>query len=84
MNQYCQTVYKKRKITENEIKTATICQRENPFYVNTVLAFRDRRYEYVALTLTLTLTRTLTLTLTPKPNPFYVNIVLAFRDRRYE
>ena len=46
MNKYCQTVYKKRKITENEIKTATICQRENPFYVNTVLAFRDRRYEY--------------------------------------
>ena len=25
-------------------------QRENPFYVDTVRAFRDRRYEYKALT----------------------------------
>lgn len=28
------------------LSQATICQRENPFYVNTVRAFRDRRYEY--------------------------------------
>ena len=32
------------------MKTATVCQRENPFYVNTVRNFRDRRYEYKGLT----------------------------------
>ena len=26
-----------------------MCQRENPFYVDTVLAFRDRRYVYKEL-----------------------------------
>lgn len=26
-----------------------MCQREHPFYVNTVRAFRDRRYEYKRL-----------------------------------
>ena len=26
-----------------------MCQRENPFYVDTVRAFRDRRYEYKVL-----------------------------------
>jgi DNA polymerase elongation subunit (family B) len=25
------------------------CQRENPFYIDTVKAFRDRRYEYKKL-----------------------------------
>ena len=28
---------------------ATICQRENSFYVDTVRAFRDRRYEFKGL-----------------------------------
>jgi hypothetical protein len=33
-----------------EQRTAGICQRENSFYVDTVRAFRDRRYEYKGLT----------------------------------
>lgn len=41
--------YKKTKITKEEVKTTTICQKENSFYVDTVRAFRDRRYEYKAL-----------------------------------
>lgn len=32
-----------------EQRTAGICQRENAFYINTVRAFRDRRYEYKGL-----------------------------------
>jgi DNA polymerase epsilon subunit 1 len=43
---YCQTVYKKVKVTEEEVKTSTTCMRENSFYVNTVRDFRDRRYDY--------------------------------------
>ncbi|RLN54924.1 hypothetical protein BBJ29_009366 [Phytophthora kernoviae] len=47
---YCSSVYKKTKITEEQKRSATVCMRENPFYVNTVRAFRDRRYEYKGLT----------------------------------
>ena len=47
---YCQRVYKRTHDTVTEIRTAYICQRENSFYVDTVLAFRDRRYEYKGLT----------------------------------
>ncbi|XP_018571015.1 DNA polymerase epsilon catalytic subunit A [Anoplophora glabripennis] len=43
---YCRKVYKKLKITRVEERNTTICQRENSFYVDTVRAFRDRRYEY--------------------------------------
>jgi len=32
-----------------ETRMAGVCQRENDFYVGTVRAFRDRRYEYKAL-----------------------------------
>ncbi len=32
-----------------EPRVAGICQRENSFYVDTVRAFRDRRYEYKGL-----------------------------------
>ena len=39
-------MYKSTHKTIEEVRTATICQRENPFYVNTVKAFRDRRYIY--------------------------------------
>lgn len=46
LKKYSQTVYKHVKDTVEKDKDATICQRENPFYVNTVRAFRDRRYEY--------------------------------------
>ncbi|KAJ8965898.1 hypothetical protein NQ314_003839 [Rhamnusium bicolor] len=43
---YCRKVYKKLKITRVEERNTTICQKENSFYVDTVRAFRDRRYEY--------------------------------------
>ena len=33
-----------------EDRTATVCQRENSFYVGTVRSFRDRRYEFKGLT----------------------------------
>ncbi|XP_060536886.1 DNA polymerase epsilon catalytic subunit 1 [Cylas formicarius] len=46
---YCRKVYKKMKITRVAERTTTICQKENSFYVDTVRAFRDRRYEYKAL-----------------------------------
>nr|XP_022913041.1 DNA polymerase epsilon catalytic subunit A [Onthophagus taurus] len=46
---YCRKAYKKIKITRVEEKVTTICQKENSFYVDTVRAFRDRRYEYKGL-----------------------------------
>ena len=36
--------------TRLEKRTSTVCQRENSFYVDTVRAFRDRRYEFKGLT----------------------------------
>lgn len=50
LTEYCKKAYKKVKITSMEERTQTICQKENSFYVDTVRAFRDRRYEYKALT----------------------------------
>ncbi|KAL6267362.1 hypothetical protein P5V15_000437 [Pogonomyrmex californicus] len=50
LTEYCKKAYKKVKITRTEERTQTICQKENSFYVDTVRAFRDRRYEYKALT----------------------------------
>lgn len=47
---YCRKAYKKTKVTKLETRTSTICQKENSFYVDTVRAFRDRRYEYKGLT----------------------------------
>lgn len=38
--------YTKKYQKETMMRTDTVCMRENPFYVNTVLKFRDRRYEY--------------------------------------
>lgn len=35
--------------TKLEERVTTICQRENSFYVDTVRAFRDRRYEFKGL-----------------------------------
>ncbi|XP_066147109.1 DNA polymerase epsilon catalytic subunit 1 [Euwallacea fornicatus] len=46
---YCRKVYKKLKVTRMGENTTTICQKENSFYVDTVRAFRDRRYEYKSL-----------------------------------
>ena len=49
LKQYCRLNYKKLHQTREVQKTATVCQRENSFYVDTVRAFRDRRYEYKGL-----------------------------------
>ncbi|XP_047261445.1 DNA polymerase epsilon catalytic subunit A-like [Capsicum annuum] len=50
LKKYCQKAYKKvleKPVTE--VREAGICMRENPFYVDTVRSFRDRRYEYKGL-----------------------------------
>lgn len=46
---YCRKAYKKVHVTRLEERVTTICQRENSFYVDTVRAFRDRRYEFKGL-----------------------------------
>ena len=46
---YSQRVYRKSKITEVAERVDTVCMRENPFYVNTVRSFRDRRYDYIRI-----------------------------------
>lgn len=52
VKKYCQTVYKTVHVKKQELKTDTVCMRENPFYVDTVRDFRDRRYEFKRLTKT--------------------------------
>ncbi|VDC07978.1 unnamed protein product [Peniophora sp. CBMAI 1063] len=49
LGDYSRKVYKKVKDTKVVTREAIICQRENPFYVDTVRRFRDRRYEYKGL-----------------------------------
>ncbi|RUS33948.1 DNA directed, epsilon, isoform CRA_a [Jimgerdemannia flammicorona] len=49
LGEYCRKVYKKVHETQTVERTSIICQRENPFYIETVRAFRDRRYEYKGL-----------------------------------
>jgi DNA polymerase epsilon subunit 1 len=44
--EYCKKVYKKTHVVETVDRRDTVCMRENPFYVDTVKAFRDRRYVY--------------------------------------
>lgn len=46
LGDYSRKVHKKKKITKTVTREAIVCQRENPFYVNTVRNFRDRRYEF--------------------------------------
>ena len=46
---YCRKAYKKTKITSQEKWIATICQRENSFYMDTVRAFRDRWWSCMIL-----------------------------------
>ncbi|CAD2095637.1 DNA polymerase epsilon catalytic subunit A, putative [Plasmodium vinckei lentum] len=41
-----QKVFKKTKVAKEVDASSLICQRENPFYVDTVKTFRDRRYVY--------------------------------------
>ncbi|CAB1321597.1 unnamed protein product [Coregonus sp. 'balchen'] len=49
LGDYCRRAYKKVRQTKLEERVTTICQRENSFYVDTVRAFRDRRYEFKGL-----------------------------------
>ncbi|KAF8154614.1 hypothetical protein B0H34DRAFT_717308 [Crassisporium funariophilum] len=49
LGDYSRKVYKKTKDTKIESRESIVCQRENPFYVDTVRRFRDRRYEYKGL-----------------------------------
>ncbi|KAL3088216.1 hypothetical protein niasHT_021876 [Heterodera trifolii] len=44
--EYCRNAYKRLHDTQEVQRTTTVCQREDPFYVDTVRAFCDRRYEY--------------------------------------
>ena len=50
LKDYSQKVYKKTREVKEEPRTDVVCMRENSFYVDTVRAFRDRRYEYKGLT----------------------------------
>ncbi|VEU20318.1 DEKNAAC101151 [Brettanomyces naardenensis] len=49
VSDYSRKVYHRIKQSEIVEREAIICQRENPFYVNTVRSFRDRRYEFKGL-----------------------------------
>ncbi|CCF58037.1 hypothetical protein KAFR_0D03890 [Kazachstania africana CBS 2517] len=49
LTEYCKKVYHRVKVSEVVEREAIVCQRENPFYVNTVRSFRDRRYEFKGL-----------------------------------
>ena len=49
VKKFCQMNYNSTKKTETRPKTDTVCMRENPFYVDTVRDFRDRRYEFKRL-----------------------------------
>ncbi|KAF5354069.1 hypothetical protein D9756_007250 [Leucocoprinus leucothites] len=49
LGDYSRKVYTKTKETKVENREAIVCQKENPFYVDTVRRFRDRRYEYKGL-----------------------------------
>lgn len=46
---YCRRAYKRVRNTREELRLTTVCQRENSFYVDTVRAFRDRRYTFKGL-----------------------------------
>jgi DNA polymerase epsilon subunit 1 len=49
LGDYSRKVYKKTKETRIITRESIVCQRENPFYIDTVRSFRDRRYEYKGL-----------------------------------
>ncbi|EDO19087.1 hypothetical protein Kpol_2000p54 [Vanderwaltozyma polyspora DSM 70294] len=49
LTDYSKKVYHRTKVAEVVEREAIVCQRENPFYVNTVRSFRDRRYEFKGL-----------------------------------
>lgn len=49
LSDYSRKVYSRVKQSKVVEREAIICQRENPFYVDTVRSFRDRRYEFKGL-----------------------------------
>ncbi|KAJ5439457.1 DNA polymerase epsilon catalytic subunit A [Penicillium daleae] len=46
LQDYSKKIYHKIHDSKTIIREAIICQRENPFYVDTVRSFRDRRYDF--------------------------------------
>lgn len=46
LQEYSKKIYHKIHETKTVEREAIICQRENPFYVDTVRNFRDRRYDF--------------------------------------
>ncbi|KAI9804136.1 MAG: DNA polymerase epsilon catalytic subunit [Sarcosagium campestre] len=46
LQEYSKKIYHKIHETKTLEREAIICQRENPFYVDTVKNFRDRRYDF--------------------------------------
>lgn len=46
LQDYSKKIYHKIHDSKTVVREAIICQRENPFYVNTVRSFRDRRYDF--------------------------------------
>ena len=46
LTEYSKKIYHKIHDAKTIEREAIICQRENPFYVNTVKDFRDRRYDF--------------------------------------
>lgn len=50
LTDFCRRAYKRIHSTRTEERLALVCQRENSFYVDTVRAFRDRRYKFKGLT----------------------------------
>ncbi|KAJ1611964.1 DNA polymerase epsilon catalytic subunit [Cryptosporidium canis] len=46
MKAYCNKIYRRQTENIEETRSSIVCQRENPFYIDTVRRFRDRRYVY--------------------------------------
>ena len=46
LQDYSRKIYHKLRDSKTIEREAIICQRENPFYIDTVRDFRDRRYDY--------------------------------------
>lgn len=49
VREYSRRIYRKAKVRKSSVERSTVCQREVPFYVETVRKFRDQRYTYKRL-----------------------------------
>ena len=49
LKDYARKIYKRSHVTIEEEREDVVCMRENDFYIETVKAFRDRRYVYKGL-----------------------------------